>query len=44
MVDLLPGAPAEPDELERRLARDEEMERANRQEHHETPHFRKESD
>jgi small subunit ribosomal protein S3 len=44
VADLLPGAPAEPDELERRLARDEEMERANRQEHHETPHFRKESD
>ena len=44
VADLLPGAPAEPDDLERQLARDEEMERQNRQQHHETPHFRKESD
>jgi small subunit ribosomal protein S3 len=44
VADLLPSAPAEPDDLERRLARDEEMERQNRQQHHETPHFRKESD
>jgi len=44
VADLLPGAPAEPDDLERQLAEDEEMERQNRHEHHEAPHFRKESD
>ena len=44
VADLLPGAPAEPDDLERQLAKDEEMERQNRHEHHEAPHFRKESD
>jgi small subunit ribosomal protein S3 len=45
VADLLPSAPAEPDDLERQLARDEEMERQQRHEqHHETPHFRKESD
>ncbi len=43
VADLLP-APAEPDELERQLNRDEEMERQNRHQHHEAPHFRKESD
>ena len=43
VADLLP-APAEPDELERLLTEDEEIERQNRHEHHETPHFRKESD
>jgi len=43
VADLLPVAPAEPDDLERQLAKDEEMERQNRQ-HHEAPHFRKESD
>ncbi len=37
------GPPAEPDELERILSEDEEMERRTR-EHHETPHFRKELD
>jgi small subunit ribosomal protein S3 len=42
VADLLPQ-PAEPDELERQLNRDEEMERQSR-EHHEAPHFRKESD
>jgi hypothetical protein len=41
--DLLPQ-PSEPDDLERQLARDEEMERQSRHEHHEAPHFRKESD
>ena len=41
--DLLPQ-PTEPDDLERQLARDDEMERQARHEHHETPHFRKESD
>jgi len=41
--DLLPQ-PTEPDELERQLAQDEEMERQARHEHHEAPHFRKESD
>jgi small subunit ribosomal protein S3 len=42
----LPGAPAEgpPDDLERLLAEEEEIERRTRNEHHETPHFRKESD
>jgi small subunit ribosomal protein S3 len=41
--DLL-EEPTEPDELERRLAQDEQMERQTRQEHHEAPHFRRESD
>jgi small subunit ribosomal protein S3 len=41
--DLLPQ-PTEPDDLERQLRRDEEMERQSRHEHHEAPHFRKESD
>jgi small subunit ribosomal protein S3 len=42
----LPGAPTpgEPDDLERLLAEEEEIERRTRNEHHETPHFRKESD
>jgi small subunit ribosomal protein S3 len=44
VADLLPVAPTEPDDLERQLAKDEEMERQNRHEHHEAPHFRKESD
>jgi small subunit ribosomal protein S3 len=43
VADLLP-APTEPDDLERQLTRDEEMERQNRHQHHEAPHFRKESD
>ena len=37
------AAPAVPDELERILSEDEEIERRTR-EHHETPHFRKEVD
>lgn len=37
------ASPSEPDELERILTEDEEMERRTR-EHHETPHFRKEVD
>jgi small subunit ribosomal protein S3 len=41
--DLLPQ-PTEPDDLERQLRQDEEMERQARHEHHEAPHFRKESD
>ena len=41
--DLLPQ-PTEPDDLERQLNQDEEMERQNRHQHHETPHFRRESD
>jgi small subunit ribosomal protein S3 len=36
--------PAEPDELERMLSEEEEIERRTRSEHHETPHFRKEVD
>ncbi len=43
VADLL-AVPAEPDDLERQLSRDEEMERQNRQQHHEAPHFRKDSD
>jgi len=43
VADLI-AQPAEPDDLERRLAEDEEIERRNRHEHHETPHFRRESD
>ena len=47
LSDLTPGdiaaAPAVPDELERILTEDEEIERKTR-EHHETPHFRKEVD
>jgi hypothetical protein len=42
-ADLLPS-PTEPDDLDRQLTQDEEMERQNRHQHHETPHFRKESD
>jgi small subunit ribosomal protein S3 len=44
------GAPAEPvappadDALEKLLAEEEEIERRTRDEHHETPHFRKEND
>jgi hypothetical protein len=37
------ATPAVPDELERILSEDEEIERRTR-EHHETPHFRKEVD
>jgi hypothetical protein len=37
------ATPAVPDELERILTEDEEIERRTR-EHHETPHFRKEVD
>ena len=37
-------SPTEPDDLDRQLTQDEEMERQNRHQHHETPHFRKESD
>jgi len=36
--------PSVPDELERRLAEEEEIERRTLHDHHETPHFRKESD
>ena len=36
--------PTLPDDLERQLTEDEEIERRSRHEHHETPHFRKESD
>ncbi len=43
MGDLI-APPAEPDALERQLAEDEEIERRNRHEHHETPHFRREAD
>jgi len=41
MADLI-APPSEPDDLERRLAEDEEIERRSRHEqHHETPHFRR---
>ena len=43
VADLLPN-PTEPDELERQLRQDEDMERQNRHQHHEAPHFRRESD
>jgi small subunit ribosomal protein S3 len=43
VTDLI-APPVEPDELERRLAEDEEIERRNRHEHHETPHFRRDAD
>jgi small subunit ribosomal protein S3 len=43
VADLLPS-PTEVDDLERQLRRDEEMERQSRHEHHEAPHFRRESD
>jgi small subunit ribosomal protein S3 len=36
--------PAEPDELEKQLANEEEIERRTLHEHHETPHFKKEND
>jgi small subunit ribosomal protein S3 len=42
-ADLV-APPAEPDDLERLLAEDEEIERRTRTEHHEAPHFRKEVD
>jgi small subunit ribosomal protein S3 len=42
VADLLP-VPSADDELERQLTRDEEMERQHH-EHHEAPHFRRESD
>jgi small subunit ribosomal protein S3 len=41
--DLL-ELPTEPDDLERQLAQDEQMERQTRHEHHEAPHFRREAD
>jgi small subunit ribosomal protein S3 len=43
VADLLP-APTEPDDLERQLTQDEEMERQNRHQHHEAPHFRRDAD
>ena len=43
VADLLPS-PSEPDELERQLTQDEEMERQNRHQHHEAPHFRRDAD
>jgi small subunit ribosomal protein S3 len=45
-VTPLPGAAPSggPDDLERLLAEEEDIERRTRVEHHETPHFRKESD
>ncbi len=43
VVSDLIQPPVVPDELERRLAEDEEMERRARQ-HHEAPHFRREVD
>jgi small subunit ribosomal protein S3 len=43
VADLI-APPTEPDALEKRLAEDEDMERRNRHEHHETPHFRREND
>ncbi len=42
-ADLV-APPPEPDDLDKMLAEDEEIERRTRHEHHETPHFRKEVD
>jgi len=39
-----PVAPPADDALEKLLAEEEEIERRTRDEHHETPHFRKEND
>lgn len=43
VADLI-APPVVPDELERQLAEDEEIERRARHEHHETPHFRRDAD
>ncbi len=43
VADLI-AQPEEPDDLEKRLAEDEEIERRSRHEHHETPHFRRDAD
>jgi len=43
VADLLPS-PTEPDDLERQLTQDEEMERQNRHQHHEAPHFRRDAE
>jgi small subunit ribosomal protein S3 len=43
VADLI-APPAVPDDLEKRLAEDEEIERRSRHEHHETPHFRRDAD
>jgi small subunit ribosomal protein S3 len=43
VADLI-TPPVVPDDLERQLTEDEEIERRSRHEHHEAPHFRKESD
>jgi small subunit ribosomal protein S3 len=41
--EAAPAPPAD-DALEKLLAEEEEIERRTRDEHHETPHFRKEND
>jgi small subunit ribosomal protein S3 len=43
VTDLI-APPAEPDDLEKRMAADEEIERRSSHEHHETPHFRRDAD
>jgi small subunit ribosomal protein S3 len=43
VVELV-ATPVEPDELDRRLAEEEEIERRTLHEHHEAPHFKKEVD
>ncbi len=43
-VSDLISPPSEPDDLERQLEEDEEMERRSRHEHREAPHFRREVD
>ena len=43
-VKDLVETPNEPDELEKRLANEEEIERKTLHEHHETPHFKREND
>jgi small subunit ribosomal protein S3 len=44
VTEEAPEAPPRDDRLERLLAEEEEIERRTRVEHHEAPHFRKESD
>jgi small subunit ribosomal protein S3 len=43
VVDLI-APPTEPDELEKQLAEEEEIERRTQHEAHETPHFRRDAD
>ncbi len=44
VTEETPGAPPRDDRLERLLAEEEEIERRTRDQHHDLPHFRKETD